>query len=554
MKIRLYWYGKLVKMLGDIHIINPESVMKALKDVGCGNTPLPFISNADFEIRQTETFSLPGYEMPEGFPNCCEYHKGIVQIGKDNFKKFPFCCDLHQKLLNASWFDKRNYAYVPYKLVKTISYTTHCISAKINSIGWFKEITDYIEYSLQSFGQLPLGYGSPLGAGTYLQQVEAVIMQKAEISVEKKDKLVSFINILRSPSLKDIQTDVNLLISSYQEWIKIFPFELSFLQHLKPYFDNQIPILAGEKETNLYSNQTKSKLKTNTELVQFLIDVTQKIVEECSLFRKSQPSISRDAKELQLELLYARRKVEVNELSTSVNLDRKQYIKILKKWLAGEKRFVREISALYPEKTAVEFIETLMGGVKLLQQNDTNEYCVKNIHANGPDRESAFRYWFKDFITARCVGAVVTAEEEKGNGRIDLKVYTEQIGDIIIEFKGWWNQDKKNVAQQVASYLTDFENKCYVIMINHLPKDITDEYKLLIEGDGSYIKDSWKTKKFKNTSAIYFESIHKFTTSEKTIAHIIYNVFTSTWSVKKSEEKAQRSRKIKSEKDGYNRQ
>lgn len=50
-----------------------------------------------------------------------------------------------------------------------------------------------------------------------------------------------------------------------------------------------------------------------------------------------------------------------------------------------------------------------------------------------------------------------TAETEKGNGRIDLKIEDSTIDTKIIEFKGWWNNDEKKIAGQINSYLTYFK-------------------------------------------------------------------------------------------------
>ena len=98
-----------------------------------------------------------------------------------------------------------------------------------------------------------------------------------------------------------------------------------------------------------------------------------------------------------------------------------------------------------------------------------------------------------------------------------------------MEFKGWWNQDKTNLPEQICSYLTDFENEGYSFMINHLKsKDISLEYKdLITQSVTNFIADSWKEHKFENTDMIYYESRHKFGVKEKIIYHFIFNAFYS---------------------------
>lgn len=181
--------------------------------------------------------------------------------------------------------------------------------------------------------------------------------------------------------------------------------------------------------------------------------------------------------------------------------------------------------SIYNKK--LNFISDLLDSIKILQKNDTNATCILNIRNSKPDKETSFRYWFKDFFSIRYPDAVVTAEEEKGNGRIDLKVSHKAFGDKIIEFKGWWNQDKKQSAEQLCSYLTDFEKEGYIFMINHLKKkDITEDYKFLIQKPSmNYMKDSWKEHKFENTDMVYYESKHRFAVKEKTVYHFIFNVY-----------------------------
>jgi hypothetical protein len=514
-------------MYGHMNIINIEAFLNAFEAVNCGKAHVAQISNKDFEIKQTETKPLDGYVPPEGFPNCCENHKQIYNIGVERFSIFPICCEGHKKLIKAKWFRKENYAYLPTKLVTTISFTWHCISKCIDNPKWYKEITDYIEYTKGSYGQFPEGFGSPLGLELYLFNLEKNIESEIEIPTEKKEALLAFIKKYNEPIKEVEQTDLNLLIGKYKEWLKIFPFELSFLSHLKPYFENQMPILSGKGETNIYTGLTGFKITTKKELINFLVSVTLTIIKEINTRQLFQDNMLTDSKNVQIELSLAKRKVELEELDKMDWADRKGYIKLLKGWLNGEKRFVKEIELLFSDTAPINFIQDLVSGMWALQKNDTNEPCIINVRENKGDKETSFRYWFKNFFTARYPKALVTAEEEKGNGRIDLKISHKTFGEKIIEFKGWWNQDKKSSPEQICSYLTDFEKEGYIFMINHLDKkDIVPAYKELItQPTMNYIDDSWKEHKFENTDMVYYESKHKFAVKVKTIYHFIFNVY-----------------------------
>lgn len=171
-----------------------------------------------------------------------------------------------------------------------------------------------------------------------------------------------------------------------------------------------------------------------------------------------------------------------------------------------------------------DFLNTFIQGIHELQmQGDKNE-CIIKIK-NGICQEQPFQYYFKTFFASKYDS--VEAETQKGNGRIDLKVKDKRIGIKIIEFKGWWNYDKKNLIAQIVEYLTDFEKEGYIFMINHNKrKKIVDNYKKEIITDKmNYVRDSWKTNKYNNSNFEYYLSKHNIKTREKLLYHFIFNVY-----------------------------
>ena len=514
----------------EMNVINPKAFIQAFEDMQCGKVHVAQLSSKDFEIKHEDTQPLHEYSAPEGFPNCCNYHKELLKIGIEIYNAFPNCCEGHKKLIGQSWFKKERYAYLPLKLVTTISYTVYCIGRCIEHTNWFKEITDYIDYTQRSYGQFPEGFGSPLGLGVYLHNLEQKIADEAEIPLNKKEQLLEFIKKLFEGEVTNAvePTDLNLLISKYQQWLKIFPFEISFFNHLKPFFERQMPIIASVGETNMYTGLTGFKVKTKKELISFLVSITTIIIQQINSSQQHKERPADYRARLQEEVILANRKLELESLDRSDWNDRSEYIGLLKQWLKGEKRFLKEITSLYKEKKGQpDFIKDLLEGIHLLQKNDTNEPCIMTVRQGGSGKETSVRYWFKNFFTARYPEASVTAEEEKGSGRIDLKVMHQLFGEKIIEFKGWWNHDKKNSPEQVCSYLTDFENDGCIFMINHLErKDINDDYcDFITHPLMGYLDGTWKEYKYENTDMIYFSSEHKFGVKKKTIYHFIFNVF-----------------------------
>ncbi len=510
-----------------LNVVDTDAFVKAVLDMQAGKTHVAEISNKIFEIKQYETFPLSGYVAPEGFPECCEFHRSLVESGVKKLLEFPNCCDPHKKLLEAYWFSKADYQYLPKKLVSTVSYTCHCIEKSIDNNQWFKEITDYIDYTAAGYGQFPEGYGSSLGLSMYLNSILNVIKDVEYIPVAKKPKLIEYVNVKLNPKVVADRADLNLLIGQYREWLKIFPFELSLFKDLKSYFESQMPVLKGVGETNMYTGLTGFHLNSKKEMMDFLVDVTRVILNEINSFRLFQKNRLKKSESLQLEIILANRKLELDELAKSDPKDKNVYVKLLKKWFKSEKKFLSEIGPFIQKTDPLPFIQSIISGIHLLQKNDTNEPCIMNVRNDLPDKESAFRYWFKNFLTGRYPDATISAEEEKGDGRMDLKITDKSFSDKIVEFKGWWNYDKKDIPQQICNYLTDFEREGYVFLINHCrDKDITCKYKDLITKPGShYIPSSWTEYKSGLTDFTYYESRHSSATKEKTIFHFIFNVY-----------------------------
>lgn len=184
-----------------------------------------------------------------------------------------------------------------------------------------------------------------------------------------------------------------------------------------------------------------------------------------------------------------------------------------------------EFSHYFESTTNNDFVSILLKATKELQEQDLKASCIQLIKNEGKKDESSFRYWYKTHLSG--IYQHINAEPEKGNGRIDLKINDEKIGEKIIEFKGWWNNDKKQVINQITSYLTDFVNDGYIILINHTKgKNIKDEYLNIIQSkEMNYVQESYTEKTFEKTDFKYFHTEHNDGIRTKILTHIILNIY-----------------------------
>lgn len=171
-----------------------------------------------------------------------------------------------------------------------------------------------------------------------------------------------------------------------------------------------------------------------------------------------------------------------------------------------------------------EFLITFINGIYELQQQDDKADCIIAIKS-GNNNERSFQYYFKTYFSSKYDS--VEAEPQKGNGRIDLKIKDKKIGTKIIEFKGWWNNDKKKITEQIFEYLTDFEKEGYIFMINNnKKKKIVERYKNeIIISKMNYVENSWNTIVYNNTNFKYYLSKHNINKCEKSLYHFVFDVY-----------------------------
>lgn len=171
----------------------------------------------------------------------------------------------------------------------------------------------------------------------------------------------------------------------------------------------------------------------------------------------------------------------------------------------------------------LSFIDDLVGGIYQLQNQGKRAECIRVLIDESKKDEGGFRDFFQIILEAK--GYSAEAEPLKSHGRIDLKVKHPELSTKILEFKGWWNADRKNIINQLNRYLTDFEDDGYIFMINHTNRNIVLELENLIcKPETHYVEGTWKEIKFKNTAFTYFISKHR-SNSLRTVYHFVISVY-----------------------------
>lgn len=317
-----------------------ENYSEFVKDLN--SKPFVEISGENiFYEKGFETKPIVQYIDIENFPNCCKSHKGIAKDINIWFEKFPYCCETHKKLQERNWFKKELFNHIPEKILIQFEYTTNFINKKIETKNWYSEITDYIEYNFESFGEPGIGE----------DRYNIILLDYLENNTTKKNrenylKIISFLKSRRVPS--ESKTDLNKLYSIFQKWVKSLP-NLPFFKEYKFKIENRLPIkdLLHSPQYNRYSGSTKFKCRTPEELIELLIKTTKKLllsINTSELYKDQHITVLEKQK---IDIVNEKHQLTQKKLLLNYTNSEIKYVKIIKSWLSNEKKYFKEITELF---------------------------------------------------------------------------------------------------------------------------------------------------------------------------------------------------------------
>lgn len=304
----------------------------------------------DFGFK-TEPYSK--FELSDNFPSCCEFHSNVMKDAENWFKEFPNCCDYHKELSFRPWFKKENYKHLPLKIVLLVEYTQNFIGEKKTERNWYKEITDYIEYSIDSFG-------SPsIGMHIYVAHLKYWVDWSKDIEPSKKKRIIDYLDSNLTISDKP-ELNLNLLKETFQKWLKTFP-NLAFFNETKSKLKGALPfnLLPKESSYNRFTKTTKFRVRTQFELIELLIDLTKNLLKSFNstdlIFDKG----VLNQKDYNIDLLNEEHRIKQSHLLENYTKNEEKYIKIIKKWLKNEKEYISKIHPLINiQKSMPKLFET----------------------------------------------------------------------------------------------------------------------------------------------------------------------------------------------------
>jgi len=269
--------------------------------------------------------------------------------GKDNKPAFPNCCKYHAEAAKHKSFKKTDFDNTPEWTANKIIFTQQHIINNLENDNWYKDITDYVEYAVASFGLMPKR-AYPLFLDNYYFSIKQFFSQQPK-KVSNKEKIkyeaiMEFVDKLKNPVDSSKNTDLNVLIGYYQKWLNFFPFELhTYFGDLKTHFEKSIMVLAKAPEINKYSGTAKAQLHTKKSLQEALLKVTDELLTKVSGDKLFKNGVIKDVDKLEIDLIVQERQQELKDgyLNNAEKSD-KRYRTAIKNWLNDEQNFWKKVN------------------------------------------------------------------------------------------------------------------------------------------------------------------------------------------------------------------
>jgi hypothetical protein len=344
--------------------------------------PFLEIDPENFSLSQFETHPIKGYSPPKNkesgdvLPNCCDFHRDVFNQSSEWFEKFPNCCESHKKFIGKWWFDKNNYSGIVLKIVNQLSYTEYHVRHQISREDWYKDITDYIEYNVSSFGH------PAVGLNEYLRSLRHSIEHSAsEIEPKKKVKLLEYIDSFYKENIQP-PPDLNLLHQTYQQWLHLFPFELnSYFGNLKAHYSSTLPILKEKPTFNRYTGMAKASVHTKETLMTTLTDLTDKLLTQVNGSTLYEQGLITDANAIKLDLVVNARKQKLKSGYQYNSTDENTQIKrMIKYWFDDEKKFIDEITPLLNKHTESQMQADGIDWLRIFEELDLDAKIPVNAY------------------------------------------------------------------------------------------------------------------------------------------------------------------------------
>lgn len=463
-------------------IYNPKPV-----NYSCGNNTVKMLK-ASIVANPYEILPTEGEHDYKICDNCQEFRKLMIDSFQSKSLLFPNCCDRHRRLLSIPGFSINAYQNIAEITADKVIFAYQHILNKQDNSDWKTEIKDYLDYFVDSFGAFPEEFGEPFLISSSIDTVQNLVKNNKGIRREVCHFVEDYFEKLKHSS--NNKDPFQLLFSTYDKWLKLFPFDISLFRDLKEVYSQRSPLFFRESKKNPFYGGIRYSLITPPELVEVLCKITSSLLSDVSA--KQAESLDSFTSTYYKELISQELRVESIEL---LSLKSESYVVIIKKWIAHQQEMCKKLSAfsqingiqpadVYPNDSYKESILRIRRFKQQIEDKGSNRLFEKD--QSEQHLQQLFKLFFNN--TTFCVDR----EVNNGRGPADFKISKGANDCTIIEFKlASNNKISYNIKNQVNIYCKANDTVKAITVIAYFNEKERNKVENLLKKNGLYNKENY---------------------------------------------------------------
>jgi len=294
-----------------------------------------------------QSYALIGYDSNNAFRDSEPFLNSISSMESNWFEKFPDCCDTHRKVAQLGNFDKKEFDFIPSQILNNVKYFAHALETFLGEENGMDEIKDYLDYLIESFGRPDIG--GHIFDRIVKHFIENGTVDNKEFTDDHRLELLTYLEPINPPPDLD-ERDLDSLYTTFQKWLKAMP-NVGRFKELKERLRGKIPmnIFLIEPKHNKYLGLSSFKTRSRDELLKFLVRMTNDILTLSKVEIKKE-NYDKDKLIVAAE---ERLRIKQDKLLESGNSDLEvSYLNLVENWLSMVIEFYQVISQAIEESNS----------------------------------------------------------------------------------------------------------------------------------------------------------------------------------------------------------
>jgi len=185
-----------------------------------------------------KSYPLKGFDSDNAFRNSEPFLKSISEMASNWFNRFPDCCDTHREIEQLGNFNKKDFEYIPSQILNNVKYFAYALETFSDSENGMSEIKDYLDYLIESFGRPSIG--GHIFESAVKHFIENGTIEKKVFTDDQRLELLEHLEPTE-PSIDIADRDIGILYLTFQKWIEAMP-NLGRFKELKSQLKGKIPM------------------------------------------------------------------------------------------------------------------------------------------------------------------------------------------------------------------------------------------------------------------------------------------------------------------------